>query len=46
MLLAYQFDSMNLVERGLQKIVISKDTVNGSSAVLIFDEEYVQKQSQ
>ena len=44
MLLDYQFDAMNLVERGLRQIVISKDTVNGANAVLIFDEENVQKQ--
>lgn len=42
-LLDYQFDAMNLVERGLRQIVISKDTVNGADAVLIFDEEYAQK---
>lgn len=42
-LLDYQFDSMSLVERGLKQIVISKDTVCGGNAVLIFDEEYVQK---
>lgn len=44
MLLDYQFDAMNLVERGLRQIVISKDTVNGADAVLIFDEEYAKKQ--
>jgi ATP-dependent Clp protease ATP-binding subunit ClpX len=36
-LLQYQFDAMDLVERGLTKIVISKDTVEGKPAVLIFD---------
>lgn len=37
MLLQYQFEAMDLVERGLTKIVISKDTVEGKPAVLIFD---------
>jgi ATP-dependent Clp protease ATP-binding subunit ClpX len=36
-LLKYQFEAMDLVERGLTKIVISKDTVEGKPAVLIFD---------
>jgi ATP-dependent Clp protease ATP-binding subunit ClpX len=36
-LLQYQFEAMDLVERGLTKIVISKDTVEGKPAVLIFD---------
>ena len=36
-LLPYQFDAVNLVERGLSKIVISKDTIGGNPAVLIFD---------
>ena len=36
-LLQYQFDAMDLVERGLTKIVISKETVEGKPAVLIFD---------
>lgn len=43
LLLDYQFDAMNLVERGLKQIVISKDTITGGNAVLIFDDEYVQK---
>lgn len=38
-LLPYQFDAMNLVERGLTKIVISNDTVAGKPAVLIFDKK-------
>ena len=37
MLLQYQFEAMELVERGLTKIVISKETVDGKPAVLIFD---------
>lgn len=38
-LLPYQFEAMDLVKRGLVKIVISKDTVNGSPAVMIFDKK-------
>jgi ATP-dependent Clp protease ATP-binding subunit ClpX len=37
MLLPYQFDAINLVERGLKKIVISKETVAGDPATLIFN---------
>lgn len=36
-LLPYQFDAVNLVERGLQTIRISKDTVEGRPAVMIFN---------
>jgi ATP-dependent Clp protease ATP-binding subunit ClpX len=36
-LLPYQFDAVNLVERGLKKIIISKDTVEGKPATLIFE---------
>lgn len=36
-LLAYQFDAINLVERGLTKIVITKDTINGMPATMIFN---------
>lgn len=36
-LLPYQFESIDLVERGLNKIVISKDTVEGKPATLIFN---------
>jgi ATP-dependent Clp protease ATP-binding subunit ClpX len=38
-LLPYQFDAINLVERGLTKIVISKDTVAGKPATMIFDKK-------
>ena len=38
-LLPYQFDAINLVERGLNKIIISKSTVEGSPATLIFDKK-------
>ena len=36
-LLPYQFDSINLVERGLTKIIISKEAVEGKPAKLIFN---------
>lgn len=36
-LLPYQFESIDLVSRGLTKIVISKDTVDGKPATLIFN---------
>jgi ATP-dependent Clp protease ATP-binding subunit ClpX len=38
-LLPYQFDAVNLVERGLSKIIISKDTVEGNPANLIFNKQ-------
>ncbi len=38
-LLPYQFDAINLVERGLRKILISKDTVGGKTATMIFDKK-------
>lgn len=44
-LLPYQFDCMNLVERGLSKIIISKSAVEGSAAKLIFDKQNDKKQS-
>ena len=37
-LLPYQFDAQNLVDRGLIKIVVNKETVDGKPAKLIFDE--------
>lgn len=43
-LLPYQFDAVNLVERGLSKIVISKDTISGNPAVLIFDKKVKNEQ--
>lgn len=36
-LLPYQFEAIDLVERGLTKIIISKDTVEGKPATLIFN---------
>ena len=38
-LLPYQFDAVDLVERGLKSIRISKDTINGKPAVMIFDKK-------
>lgn len=38
-LLPYQFDAVNLVERGLKTIRISKDTIEGRPAVMIFDKK-------
>jgi ATP-dependent Clp protease ATP-binding subunit ClpX len=39
LLLPYQFDAINLVERGLEKIVITKDAVAGNPATLIFNKK-------
>jgi ATP-dependent Clp protease ATP-binding subunit ClpX len=36
-LLPYQFDAVDLVERGLKEIVISKDTIDGKPAIMIFN---------
>jgi ATP-dependent Clp protease ATP-binding subunit ClpX len=38
-LLPYQFDAVGLVERGLKSIRISKDTVEGKPAIMIFDKK-------
>lgn len=43
-LLPYQFDAINLVERGLSKIVISKDAILGNPAVMIFDKKVKNEQ--
>lgn len=43
-LLPYQFDAIDLVERGLSKIVISKDTIAGKPAVMIFDKKVKNEQ--
>lgn len=45
-LLQYQFEAMDLAQRGLSQIVISKDTVHGGKAVLIFDKENGKKLQQ
>lgn len=42
-LLPYQFDAQNLADRGLSKILISKDTVNGGAATMIFDKKVNQE---
>jgi hypothetical protein len=39
MLLKLQFDAQDLVSRGLRKIVVNKDTVTGSPAMMIFDKK-------
>ena len=44
-LIPYQFDAINLVDRGLTKIVISKSSVEGKPATLIFDKKNDKKQS-
>jgi len=43
-LLPYQFDAVNLVERGLSKIIVNKDTVEGKPAVMIFDKKVNNEQ--
>jgi ATP-dependent Clp protease ATP-binding subunit ClpX len=45
-LLPYQFDALNLVKRGLSKIIISKDTIAGNPAVMIFDRKVKNEQIQ
>jgi ATP-dependent Clp protease ATP-binding subunit ClpX len=43
-LLPYQFDAVNLVERGLTKILITKGTIAGEPAVMIFDKKVNNEQ--
>jgi ATP-dependent Clp protease ATP-binding subunit ClpX len=43
-LLPYQFDAINLVERGLTKIVVNKNTIAGEPAVMIFDKKVNNEQ--
>lgn len=43
-LLPYQFDAINLVGRGLTKIIVNKDTVAGKPAVMIFDKKVNNEQ--
>jgi ATP-dependent Clp protease ATP-binding subunit ClpX len=45
LLLQYQFEAMDLAERGLEQIVISKETAQGGKAVLIFKKENGKKLS-
>lgn len=42
-LLPYQFDAVDLVQRGLNKIIISKDVVEGKPATLIFNKTKKEK---
>jgi ATP-dependent Clp protease ATP-binding subunit ClpX len=46
MLLKYQFEAMDLADRGLTTIIINKDTVLEGKAVLIFDKENGKKSKQ
>lgn len=43
-LLPYQFDAVNLVEQGVRSIRISKDTIEGKPAILIFDKKKNEQQ--
>jgi ATP-dependent Clp protease ATP-binding subunit ClpX len=43
-LLPYQFDAQNLVARGLTKIVVNKDTIDGKPAVMVFDKKVKNEQ--
>ena len=43
-LLPYQFDAVNLVNRGLTKIIVSSDTVKGEPATLIFNKKVKNEQ--
>jgi ATP-dependent Clp protease ATP-binding subunit ClpX len=44
-LLPYQFDAVNLADRGLEKIVIGKETIAGTSpAIMIFNNEQSKSQ--
>lgn len=42
-LLPYQFDAVNLAERGLSKIIITKESVQGKPATLIFNKIKTEK---
>lgn len=44
-LLPYQFDAINLVKRGLNKIIISTEAVDGNAAILIFDKKVKNEQN-
>ena len=45
-LLPYQFEAMDLAERGLTTIIINKDAAENGKAVLIFDKENDKKSKQ
>ena len=38
-LLPYQFDAINLVDRGLTEIIVNKDTIDGKPATMIFNKK-------
>ena len=38
-LLQYQFDAINLTDRGLIKIVVTKETIDGAAADLVFEKK-------
>ena len=42
----YQFDAVDLVERGLKSIRISKDTIDGQPATMIFDKKKNEQKQQ
>lgn len=44
-LLPYQYEASNLFEQGVKKVRISKDTVNGKPAILIFDKKKNEQKS-
>ena len=45
-LMPYQFDAVDLVERGLKSIRISKDTTDGKPAIMIFDKKKNEQKQQ
>jgi ATP-dependent Clp protease ATP-binding subunit ClpX len=45
-LMPYQFDAVDLVERGLKSIRISKDTIDGQPATMIFDKKKNEQKQQ
>lgn len=42
-LLEYQFNAVNLVERGLTKIIITEGTIKGEPAIMLFDKTTTTK---
>ena len=45
-LMPYQFDAVDLVERGLKSIRISKDTIDGKPAIMVFDKKKNEQKQQ
>jgi ATP-dependent Clp protease ATP-binding subunit ClpX len=43
-LMPYQFDAVDLVARGLKSIRISKDTIDGKPAIMVFDKKVKNEQ--